>query len=635
LGYPKSGGRPWVVNLFYGAVASIVSSVSFLAGGAGTLRRILPGRDQRLPLSAEAALEPEPAAAVRHASSTASGPEGRSIASRLLRLSRSYRRAEQARSKLAAIVESSSDAIIGKSLNGTISSWNRGASSLFGYRPEEVLGKPISLLAPPAQKDEFRGVLNRIGRGERIDRGETLWLRKDGNSVHVSISVSPIKDVWGRIVGAATIARDISDQVRIQEDQRFLLEVDRMLASSLDPDTILSGVADLAVGHLADGCAVDLVGEDGKLRQAAVVTRNPEKEPAARELHRRGYLRAGERYCMPSVVRDGVPQLHTDLSEARPELAPEDREHLDKLLLLGVRSAMVLPMVARGRTIGAIAFVSGEGGRRYNQSDLVLAEDLAHRVALVLDNVRLFQDAQRAILVRDEFLSVAAHEFRTPVTSLHGFAQFALRQIDKGEAVDPQKIRQGLEVISYQSKKLAHLVSQLLSVSAMEAGNLTVDRQLVDLTRLVEGVVAMARTGTSDHSIVVHTPPSMPIIADPFRLEQVVINLLDNAIKYSPDGGLIEVDLSAPSPGSTRLTVRDHGTGVPSDQLERVFDRLYRGHDAHNFSGMGLGLYVSREVIRLHGGEIWLESPQDGGTLCVVTLPTGLYAMDGIQQDVA
>jgi PAS domain S-box-containing protein len=626
--------RPWIVNLLYGALATVASSVSLVAARLGRFGgpAVSAGSEPQA-----VATEPAPPGlpGTLQRGPVAPKAEGRSMVSRLLRLSRSYRRAEQARSQLVAIVESSSDAIIGMNLSGQISSWNRGASKLFGHSAKEALGKSIDSLIPLAGGEEFQSVLARIRRGERIDSSGRIWFRKDGSPVHVSLSVSPIKDGWGRVIGAATIARDISDHVRVQEDHRFLLEVDRLLASSLDHETILSGVADLAVGYLADGCAADLVGEDGRLRQVAVAHRDPLKLPAARELHREASHQAGEMYCMPSVIRTGVPQVYPDVPEAILQASPEDRETLGRYQALCIQSAMVLPMTARGRTLGAIALVSAEGGRRYDESDLALAEELAHRVALALDNVRLFEDAQKAIRVRDEFLSVAAHELRTPVTSLHGFAQFALRQLDRGGPVDPQRIRQGLQVIDYQSKKLSHLVSQLLSVLAIEGGSLAIDRQLVDLTRMLEGVVALVRTGTSGHRLAVQAPPSMPAVVDPLRFEQVIVNVLDNAIKYSPDGGDIEIVLSAPDPDSVMLSVRDHGIGVPPEHLDMVFERLYRGHDVDNFSGMGLGLYISREVVRRHGGEIRLESPPDGGTLCVVTLPTGLRSVEPSAEEAA
>lgn len=614
---PGVRGYPWVVSLVRRALANVALAAGNLGRQAVTRAissRANLARTERPPLSSRA-------------SSNRTGPAP-AITSTLLRLSQSYRRAERARSQLAAIVKSSSDAIIGKTLDGTITSWNNGACSLYGYTLEETIGKSIALLVPPDRRHEVGEILAKIRNGQRIDHYETVRRHKSGRLLHVSISVSPIVDGAGRVLGAATIARDISERGRRLEEQRFLLEVDRVLASSLDHETILSGVARLAVNHIADWCAIDLVGEDGAIAPGFVLHRDPTQTTFVRDLHVRCSPRVEGRYCIPSVMQSSEAKLYDDVATALATAAVEDRSYLETLDRSGARSAMVLPMTARGRTLGIIALVSLEGGRLYDDYDLALAEDLAHRVALALDNVRLYQDAQQAIQIRDEFLSVAAHELRTPVTSLHGFAQFALRQLEKDEPFDASKLKQGLKVIDYQSKKLSYLVSQLLDVSAIEGGRLAIDRQLVDLARLMDSVISMARNGANGHTLVLDTPQTMPAFVDPLRIEQVALNLIDNAIKYSPEGGQVLVELTSPEPDLVRLAVRDHGIGIPPEHRERVFDRLFRGHHVDHYSGMGLGLYIAREVVHRHGGEISLEFPEDGGTTSIVTIPTGLRSLE-------
>ncbi|MBI3978709.1 MAG: HAMP domain-containing histidine kinase [Chloroflexi bacterium] len=231
-------------------------------------------------------------------------------------------------------------------------------------------------------------------------------------------------------------------------------------------------------------------------------------------------------------------------------------------------------------------------------------------------------EAEAAVRARDEFLSVAAHELKTPVTSLRGFAQLTVRQIQRGETLDPVRISRALRVIDQQSAKLALLLSQLLDVSRIQAGKLVLDRSLVDVTRLVEGVAATAQAGTNQHTIAVRSPTPAPALVDPLRIEQVVTNLIDNAIKYSPVGGPIDVEVSAPSHMTVRLSVTDRGIGIPPEHRERVFDRFYQAHSDPRFGGMGLGLYISRHIVELHGGRLDAEFPPDGGTRFVVWLPT-------------
>jgi signal transduction histidine kinase len=225
------------------------------------------------------------------------------------------------------------------------------------------------------------------------------------------------------------------------------------------------------------------------------------------------------------------------------------------------------------------------------------------------------------VRMRDDFLSVAAHELKTPVTGLRGFAELALEQLAEEEAVDRRVVARSLRVIQQQSMKLARLVSQLLDVSRIEAGKLSLERSVTDVASLVESVAEAAQVGTARHTLVVSSAPSVPTWVDPLRIEQVVTNLIDNAIKYSPTGGQIDIEVVEPLAGTVRVAVRDRGVGIPPDSRQHIFDRYYRAHVQDHASGMGLGLYISREIVELHGGRIEVESPADGGTRFVVVLP--------------
>lgn len=229
-------------------------------------------------------------------------------------------------------------------------------------------------------------------------------------------------------------------------------------------------------------------------------------------------------------------------------------------------------------------------------------------------------ERKRAEEVRDEFLSVAAHELKTPLTSLRGFAEVLLAQLDRQETPDPERLTQALQAIDRQSEKLGSLVSQLLDISRLQAGRLVLERGRTDVVAVVESVAANARARTSRHPIEVRAPTKLLAMVDPLRLEQVVTNLIDNAIKYSPDGGpvAIEIDNSA---GSLRLTVADHGLGVPPEHRDRIFDRFYQAHPEQRLGGMGLGLHISRQIVELHEGRIEAEFPAAGGMRVIVTLP--------------
>jgi signal transduction histidine kinase len=246
---------------------------------------------------------------------------------------------------------------------------------------------------------------------------------------------------------------------------------------------------------------------------------------------------------------------------------------------------------------------------------------------LTADNERLraeIAERRQAEALRDEFLSIAAHELKTPLTSLRGFAQLLMRQLDRDEGPDPVRLRQALSAIDQQSAKLARLVNQLLDVSRIDAGRLELDRKVADVVGIVEDVVATARVNTFRHEFTVRAPSGALALVDPLRLEQVFRNLVDNAIKYSPDGGsiLIEVESSREA-GVVRVSVTDHGLGVPPEHRERIFDRFHQAHPERGIGGMGLGLFISRQIVELHGGRIEADHPRGGGTRFVVTIPTG------------
>jgi signal transduction histidine kinase len=241
------------------------------------------------------------------------------------------------------------------------------------------------------------------------------------------------------------------------------------------------------------------------------------------------------------------------------------------------------------------------------------------RVALASESAAR-REAEAALRVRDEFLAVAAHELRTPLTTLTGQAQLALRQIARGSPA-PERTTRSLEAIAGQAHKLSRLVSQLLDISRIDADKLLLERQPADLAVLVGQVVSGAREQSARHGILLRSPGLIEAQVDPLRIEQVLTNLLDNAVKFSPDGGTIEVALAPLGRTAVELSVRDHGLGIPPERRGEIFNRFYQAHATSHRSGMGLGLYISRQIVELHGGDISAEFPPDGGTRFIVRLP--------------
>ncbi|HEX9987628.1 MAG TPA: ATP-binding protein [Chloroflexia bacterium] len=230
------------------------------------------------------------------------------------------------------------------------------------------------------------------------------------------------------------------------------------------------------------------------------------------------------------------------------------------------------------------------------------------------------EELREAVATRDEFMSVAAHELKTPITSLWGFAQLLLRDLRRKREIPQERLEFALGAIESQTGKLSQLVARLLDSAQIEAGKLRLERVETDLSALVRSALAQ-QNGDTDHTFALEAPDHLEAVVDPVRFEQVINNLLDNAVKFSPQGGVITVELGQDDEGGIRLSVTDQGIGIPPGEYESVFDRFHQAHSDHHLSGMGLGLYITREIVELHGGSIRIEQPGQRGSRFVVSLP--------------
>jgi signal transduction histidine kinase len=287
-----------------------------------------------------------------------------------------------------------------------------------------------------------------------------------------------------------------------------------------------------------------------------------------------------------------------------------------------VVSYMAVPVISRsGEVLGGLFFGHSRAGVFSERHERIIT-GLAAQTAIAMDNARLYQAAQAAIQQRDEFLSIAAHELKTPLTSLRGFVQHTLRQLEYKKTLDPEKLTRTLSTVNQQANKLAQLITQLLDVSRLQSGKLLVEREPVNLAALFGQVVYSFQPGATDHDLTYQASPGEIIaLGDSLRLEQILTNLLDNAIKFSPEGGRITVELSEPTPAQARLVVTDQGIGIPVEFRPNIFDRFFQAHSNNYMSGMGLGLYLTRQIVELHGGQIEAEFPEVGGTRFKITLP--------------
>ena len=297
---------------------------------------------------------------------------------------------------LTVIADTLTDPIIGKALDGTIHSWSAGAEELYGYRAEEVVGKPISILAPPERVGEIEDILERVSRGESIRQFETVRRRKDGSDVDVSLSITPVRNPSAEIVGASAVAHDISGRKRREEVQSFLAEASRLLAVNVDHYETLPEVASLTLLRIADGCIVEVADAAGMLTQVAIAHRVPEKVELMREMRRLYPPEADSGALVSRVLRTGKAELITDVSDRLLKNIARDSRHLRMLREFGTKSVIVVPLPVRGRALGTIMLTNGPSGRRFGAEDLALADDLAQRVALAIDNATLHESEQGA-----------------------------------------------------------------------------------------------------------------------------------------------------------------------------------------------------------------------------------------------
>jgi signal transduction histidine kinase len=412
-----------------------------------------------------------------------------------------------------------------------------------------------------------------------------------------------------------------------------LSEATALLAGSLDYEATLRRVARLAVPALADWCTVDVLEDDNRIERVAAAHADPSHEESVRETLRRYPMRLGEPRSVARVLRTGQSELQPRITDRILRDSARDARHLEILRSLGARSSIIVPLIARGRRLGALSFTVGRSGRRYGPADLIWADDLGARAALAIDNARLYgaaraaevrlraanEDLSRALRLRDDFIAAAAHELKTPLTTLQLWVQ-TLRRASASAIDKVPRLSRALLEIESESRRLTRLVERLIDDTSLEAG-LTLARRPVDLAELARRVVDLLRDGAPGHAFAVDAPRPVVTSADPARLEQVLATLIENGVRFSPAGGAIEVSVLA-TDGEARVVVRDHGVGVPAERRASLFDRFQHSRGDH-LGGLGLGLHLAQAIVKRHDGRIAAEHPDDGGTRFVVTLPIG------------
>jgi PAS domain S-box-containing protein len=547
-------------------------------------------------------------------------------------------RERAAHARFAALVEGL-DAIVWEAdpLTHRFTFVSQRAEALLGYPVQRWLGEDDFWITTIAAEDReaAQAQLLRCGRDVDQCRFEYRAVAADGRIVWLSNAMRVARAADGTVDRLHGFMVDVSERRQIEEERKrlldvaqqarteaeaatrrakFLAEASDALASSLDYEVTLDAVTRLAVPTFADWCLVRLDDEG----------HTPARLQAAHADAREAAVADRLRDLAPALdVRGLAPALESlggGQSLLLPEISPAWLETARLLQELAPRSAMIVPLIARSRTIGTLMFVSSREDRRYGAADLTLAEDLAHRAALAVDNARLYQEAQRANRAKDEFVATLSHELRTPLTAMLGWTMML-----KSGRLNANEFAEALVNIERNTRAQTRLIDELLDVSRIVAGKLDIDRQPVELAAVVRQAVDSVRRDADARSIALRcfAETSASVLGDAVRLEQIVVNLVANAVKFTPEHGRVDVTLDRYQ-ASARLVVTDTGQGIDPEMLPHIFERFRQadGTTTRKHAGLGLGLAIVQHLVDLHGGTVHAHSGGLGtGATFTVLLP--------------
>lgn len=492
-------------------------------------------------------------------------------ASRMAREISEQQKADEKQAMLAAIVATSDDAIISKTLNGIITSWNPAAERLFGHSENEAIGKHISIIIPPDRLSEEDMIIGNISNGQKIDHFETIRMSKGGRLIPISVTVSPILSSSGAIIGASKVARDISDRRRASEKQGVLSAI-----IDTSDDTILS-----------------------KTLKGIITSWNKSAERMF------GYTEAeaiGQHISL-IIPPDRLQEENYIIGEVTKG---NKIDHFQTLRL--AKNGDLVPISL------SVSPVLDDTGKIIGASKV--ARDISGEQAAQQEMAKLYEQLKELNGKKDQFIGLASHELKTPLTSINGYLQII------GQRMTDEKNKMFLKKAQQQVTRLTSLVNDLLDISKIEAGKLSFAKQSFNIRKAVDDAIELIFFANDNYEIILESSVSeLSIIGDAHRIEQVMINLLTNAIRYSPGSKTIVVSLTHQG-DKVAVAVKDFGIGIAGEKLKNVFSKFYRVDDASpTVSGLGIGLYLCYEIISRHHGKIWAESEPGQGSTFHFELP--------------
>jgi PAS domain S-box-containing protein len=517
--------------------------------------------------------------------------------------------AERAQAYLAAIVGSADDAIIAKDLNGIIQSANAAAERVFGYSAAELVGRPVLILIPPDRHGEEEQILAQLRAGKRVDHFETVRRRKDGGLIDVSLTVSPVRDAAGTIIGASKIARDITaikaadrERVRLLEENAAITaalnDVGAIVASDLDRDKVVQAVTDAARELTAAEFGAffyNVVNEAGEAYTLYTISGVPKDAFSSFPMPRNTEV-FEPTFKGLAVVRSG------DITKD-PRYGHNPPHHGMPRGHLPVRSYLAVPVKGRSGTVIGGLFFGHPQPDRFSDVHERLAVGISSWAAVALENARMYAAAQEASRLKDDFLASLSHELRTPLNAILGFARMLRTGI-----LGPDRYAKGIETIERNATSLAQMVEDVLDISRIVSGKLRLNVQPVEFPDIVRSAVDAMTPAADAKAVRIETvldPHAAPVSGDPERLQQILWNLLSNAVKFTEKGGRVQVRLERVN-SHVELAVSDTGIGIAPEFLPHVFERFRQADTgiARARSGLGLGLSIAKQLTELHGGTI-------------------------------
>jgi PAS domain S-box-containing protein len=545
---------------------------------------------------------------------------------------------------ISAVLETAGSLVVILDREGRIVRFNRACEQITGYTIDEVRGKALwDLFLVSDEVKAGKASFERVRAGELRTESEIHWRSKDGSLRMIAWTNTGLVGNDGSVDYIIGTGLDLTERKRAEEERlqfireqaarveaesaeqraTFLAEASGVLSSSLEYETTLARVTHLAVQALADWCAIYLFKEDRSLSRIEMAHADPAMADVIRELDCFFPDTDSPDNPLFRALRGGERLLYKDVSGQFLSSMARNEEHLECLRKLNLQSIIIVPIVARERILGAIQLATAKSTGPFGQTELNLATDLARRVALAIDNARLYREAQEANRAKDEFLATVSHELRTPLNAMLGWA----RMLRAGK-LDASTSARALETIERNAKIQAQLIEDILDVSRIITGKLRIELNPIQITSVIEAAIDVVRPVAEAKSVELvssYDPGTGIVFGDASRLQQVFWNLLANAIKFTPKGGRVDLRMRQLDP-QVEITVSDTGKGISTDFLPFVFERFRQadGSITRSHGGLGLGLAIVRHLVEIHGGTVEAESGGEGqGATFRVTLPLG------------